>query len=605
MINTQRAFFLYFILLWLPGIITICSQTTSVAANTVVYFSADKALNINLDTYLIITFPSAPILGSTGKIRIYDMADNRLVDQLDMSIPAGPIDSTTPRSNTKPPYLKVPYEYIPGKFTNANTKPGTPSGGVLPTTDNYQLTIIGGFTDGFHFYPIIINGNTATIYLHNNVLEYNKTYYVQIDPGVLILKENSFTGITGKNEWVFSTKKLPPPANSERLVVSADGTGDFNTVQGAIDFIPDYNPKPIIIFIKKGVYEEIVYFRNKTNITILGEDRDKVIVKYANKETFNPHPSNISTNEVEGTFPSRRAAFSVDHSSRIDLVNLTIKTTSERAQAEGLLLNGSENIVYNVTISGSGDALQSNGSAYYKDCRIEGAGDIILGRGPAFFKDCELSSSGGALMWIRNSSANHGNIFVNCKFMTTEGKETELARSPVNGGKTYPYCEAVLLNCKLAGISPIGWGPIGGDILNVHYWEYNSSNISDSKPADVSQRHPASRQLTMEKDSEIIANYSKPAYILEDWNPTMAPLILLQPECVMAKKEQEASFNVEVAAIPEASYQWFKNGKVITGATKAVLHFKNVSAIDEGNYSVTIKNRLGSVKSYDATLIVM
>ena len=109
----------------------------------------------------------------------------------------------------------------------------------------------------------------------------------------------------------------------------------------------------------------------------------------------------------------------------------------------------------------------------------------------------------------------------------------------------------------------------------------------------------------MENDSEIITNYSKPAYILGDWNPTMAPLILIQPESVMAKKGQEASFNVEVAAIPEASYQWFKNGKVITGATKAVLHFKNVSAIDEGNYSVTIKNRLGSVKSYDATLIVM
>src|ERR1035441_8372623 len=126
MTKTQQAFFLYFILLWLPGIITICSQTTSVAANTVVFFPADKTRNINPDTHLIITFSSAPILGTTGKIRIYDMADNRLVDQLDMSIPAGPIDSTTPRSNTKPPYLKVPYEYIPGKFTNANTKPGTP-----------------------------------------------------------------------------------------------------------------------------------------------------------------------------------------------------------------------------------------------------------------------------------------------------------------------------------------------------------------------------------------------------------------------------------------------------------------------------------------------
>jgi hypothetical protein len=137
---------------------------------------------------MIMTFSSAPILGTTGKIRIYDMADNRLVDLLDMSIPAGPIDSTAPHFTTKPPYLQVPYEYIPGKFTNANTKPGTPSGGALPKPNNYQLTIIGGFTDGFHFYPVIIHNYTATIYLHNNLLEYDKIYYVQIDPGVLILK---------------------------------------------------------------------------------------------------------------------------------------------------------------------------------------------------------------------------------------------------------------------------------------------------------------------------------------------------------------------------------------------------------------------------------
>jgi hypothetical protein len=521
-----------------------------------------------------------------------------------MSIPAGPADSTTQLSTPKPPYLLDPYEYVSGKFTNANTKPGTPSGGALPTPNNYQLTIIGGFTDGFHFFPVIIHNKTATIYPHNNLLEYNKTYYVQIDPGVLMLKDNIFTGITGKTGWVFSTKKLPPPANSERLIVSDDGTGDFNTVQGAIDFIPDYNPNPITIFIKNGVYEEIVYFRNKTNITILGEDRDKVIVKYANKETFNPHPSNLSTNEVEGTFPSRRAAFSVDHSSRIHLVNLTIKTTVGRAQAEGLLLNGSENIVYNLAISGSGDALQSNGSAYYSGCSINGMGDIILGRGPSFFKDCEIISSGGPFMWIRNTSANHGNVFVNCKFQTTEGKETVIARSPTNGGKNYPYCEAVLLNCKLAGISPFGWGPIGGDTSNIHYWEYNSSNINDGKPVDVSRRHLASRQLTIKSDSAIIDNYTKPAFILRDWTPTMAPIILSQPEPVDAKKGQVTIFKIKVAAIPEANYQWFKNGKVITGATNAVLRINIVSADDAGNYSVSVKNLLGSIKSYETTLTV-
>ncbi|HEX9934580.1 MAG TPA: pectinesterase family protein, partial [bacterium] len=413
-IKNQYAFSLCLILLLLPGKPAVSAQASSAVSNPVVLFPADKTGNVNPDTHLELTFPIAPVLGTKGQIRIYDMSDDRLVDLLDLSIPAGPITGSTA---PKPPYIPVPYEYVPGNFTNANTKPGTPSGGAMPTPDNFQLTIIGGFTDGFHFYPVIIHNNTATIYPHNNLLEYDKTYYVQIDPEVLILSDSSFIGITGKTGWVFTTKKLPPPADSERLVVSADGTGDFNTVQGAIDFIPDYNPKRIVVFIKNGVYEEIVYFRNKTNITILGEDREKVIVKYANKETFNPHPSNLSTNEVEGTFPSRRAVFAVDHSSGIHLMNLTIRNTSGPAQAEGLLLNGSGNIVCQVTIVGSGDALQSNGSAYYDDCNIEGLGDTILGRGPAFFNDCGLVSR-GAYMWIRNTAANHGNVFVNCRFMT-------------------------------------------------------------------------------------------------------------------------------------------------------------------------------------------
>jgi pectinesterase len=33
----------------------------------------------------------------------------------------------------------------------------------VPTSDQYQLTIIGSFTDGFHFYPITIDGERCTI----------------------------------------------------------------------------------------------------------------------------------------------------------------------------------------------------------------------------------------------------------------------------------------------------------------------------------------------------------------------------------------------------------------------------------------------------------
>ncbi len=484
----------------------------TVAANEVALSPANGATNINPDTHLEMTFSSAPSLGSSGQIRIYDASNDRLVDLLDVSIPAGPTTGDTTKGAT---YTPVPYEYVQGKFTNANTKPGTPSGVALPTLGNYQLTIIGGFTDGFHFYPVIIRGNKATIYLHNNLLEYGKSYYVQIDQGVLTTKDGSFTGIERK-DWTFDTKALAPNVHSATFVVSANGDGDFSTVQGALDFIPDNNPNRVTIFIRNGDYEEIVYFRNKNNITILGESRDSVVVHYANNEVFNPHPINLKTNEMEGTFPSRRAAFAVDHCKGIHLVNLTIKTTA-KGQAEGLLINGEEIIVSNVTIVGSGDALQTNGTAYFNNCCIVGDGDTVLGRGAAFFNRCELLSY-STFMWIRNTNANHGNVFVGCRFINIGEAETELARCPTNHGKNYPHAEAVLLNCTLSGISPVGWGNIGGETSNIHYWEYNSVN-RDNGFVDVSKRHSASRQLTMENDSVIIANYMNPAFVLGGWIP--------------------------------------------------------------------------------------
>ena len=77
------------------------------------------------------------------------------------------------------------------------------------------------------------------------------------------------------------------------------------------------------------------------------------------------------------------------------------------------------------------------------------------------------------------------------------------------------------IHCALAGVTAEGWGPVGGDTTNVHYWEYNSTNLSDGKPVNVSQRHPASRQLSKERDAEIIANYTSPTYVLGGWTPPL------------------------------------------------------------------------------------
>ncbi|MGH7784370.1 MAG: pectinesterase family protein, partial [Candidatus Binatia bacterium] len=156
----------------LVGTVLICFAAAPVAAQTL--FPADRATMVNPDVQLKLTFMEPPRVGTSGKIRIYDAADDHLVDTLDMSIPPGPTKPVDPAIRAKE-YLKFPYPYDRSfRPTNANTKPGTPSAGAVSTSDQYQLTIIGGFTDGFHFYPITVNEKTATIHPHHDLLQHGK-----------------------------------------------------------------------------------------------------------------------------------------------------------------------------------------------------------------------------------------------------------------------------------------------------------------------------------------------------------------------------------------------------------------------------------------------
>ena len=81
------------------------------------------------------------------------------------------------------------------------------------------------------------------------MLDYNHSYYVTIDEGVLTLPDHSFHGISKEHNWNFKTKDSAP-ASTDTLIVDANGQGDFNTVQGALDFIPDFSQKQTVILIQ-------------------------------------------------------------------------------------------------------------------------------------------------------------------------------------------------------------------------------------------------------------------------------------------------------------------------------------------------------------------
>lgn len=472
------------------------------AQTPVTTFPADKAVKVNPDTHLVVTFGSAPTLGRSGQIRIYDAADRSVVDTLDMSIPAGP----DPSHRVAIPKT-VPLD--PAVATSPTTT--TPAVRATPADlHDYQLDTIGGLS-GFHFYPVIIHGNTATIYPHNNVLRYRHEYMVEIDPGV-------FGSLHERLTWRFATKNAPPRADAARLTVASDGSGDFNTIQGAVDFVPGHPAHRVTIDIRNGDYEEIVFFQNKSDLTFHGEDREKVQVFYGNNSAFNP--------PMPG--PSRRCAFSSYNSTGIEFDNFTIRNTYV-GQAEALLVSGSKNVVRRMNLLGSGDALNLRGPVYLADTKIVGDGDTILGVGPAFFRRCEIQSR-GPFMWIRNTDANHGNVFVDCTFIAINkplpwspanapvNAPKVLARLPNNHGLNYPYAEAVLIDCRLDGVPAAGWGPIDVDPAHVHFWEFHSTDL-EGHAIDAGQRIAGSKQLSGAQDRETIANYRNPAFVLGGWSP--------------------------------------------------------------------------------------
>jgi pectinesterase len=63
------------------------------------------------------------------------------------------------------------------------------------------------------------------------------------------------------------------------LTVSQDGSGDFKTIQEAINAVRDLSQQRVTIHIKKGVYhEKIVIPTWKSKIFLLGEDAQNTII---------------------------------------------------------------------------------------------------------------------------------------------------------------------------------------------------------------------------------------------------------------------------------------------------------------------------------------
>ena len=84
-----------------------------------------------------------------------------------------------------------------------------------------------------------------------------------------------------------------------------------------------------------------------------------------------------------------------------------------------------------------------------------------------------------------------------------------------------------------------------------------------------------------------------------------APVITAQPTNQTATIGFLAQFSVTATPFLGVTYQWYKNGAAISGATGFLYTINNTTSADAGSYTVVVTNGAGSVTSSAATLTVI
>lgn len=296
-----------------------------------------------------------------------------------------------------------------------------------------------------------------------------------------------------------------------KIKVAQDGSGDFTTIQKAINSVRDLGPSEALILIKSGTYhEKIVIPSSKHKITLEGENKDNTIIT---NNDFSGKPD--SFNEKMTTFNSYTVLVMGDD---ITIRNLTIQNSScNEGQAVSLHVEGDRFVMRNSAILGCQDTLYSatnHSRQYFESCSIEGTTDFIFGQATAVFKNCIIKSLADSYITAAATEADrkYGFVFLDCKLTAKEGITKAYLGRPWR-----PYAKTVFINTDMGNhIIPEGWNPWKGDTMfldkekTAYYAEYGSKG----EGGNISKRITWSRQL-IKRD---LKNYTLEK-IFDGWNP--------------------------------------------------------------------------------------
>lgn len=277
----------------------------------------------------------------------------------------------------------------------------------------------------------------------------------------------------------------------DTIVVSRDGTGNFCTLQEAIESARAFMDYTVTIYVKNGVYKEKVIVPSWVeNIDIIGEDRDKTIITYDDHANINKMGTfRTYTVKVEG--------------SDITFKNLTIENNAAQlGQAVALHTEGDRLKFINCRILGNQDTIYTGAKftrLYFKDCYIDGTTDFIFGPSTALFEDCIIHSKRNSYVTAASTpkEAKYGYVFKHCKLTAEPGVDKVYLGRPWR-----PYAYTLFIECELGKhIVLAGWHNWGkqSNEETARYMEYKNTG----EGANASERVAWSKQLT-KKEAEAV-----------------------------------------------------------------------------------------------------
>jgi len=301
-----------------------------------------------------------------------------------------------------------------------------------------------------------------------------------------------------------------------KITVAKDASGDFNTIQEAVNSTRDLGPGEVEIFIKNGVYnEKLVIPTWKHQLTLSGESKDQTIIK------GNDYSGKIDsvTGEKLSTFTSYTVLVEGDD---IHFKNISIKNTScNEGQAVALHVEGDRFIAENCNLLGCQDTLytaKEGSRQYYKNCYIEGTTDFIFGEATCVFEGCTIKSLANSYVTAAATPPNQkfGYVFFDCELIAKDGVDKVYLGRPWRS-----YAKTVFINSTLGEhIVEKGWDPWTGDQMfpqkekTTYYAEYQSKGKGASPKTRVAWSHQLTKnELKKYTIQNIFSGYQN------DWKP--------------------------------------------------------------------------------------